>query len=78
MAIHGHGKGQLQDGMESPIYICIMSPLDPYDPCYEIFLCDTTLDCDKLVESEFCVCKVQPTRLEFVAIALENSIPPMN
>jgi hypothetical protein len=57
-------RGKLQDALESPIYICGMAPLDLDDPCYEIFLCGTTLDCDKHVESKFYVSKVQPTRLE--------------
>ena len=72
-------RGKLQDAMESPIYVCGMAPLDLDDLCYQIFLCTTTLDCDKHVESEFYVSKVQPTRVwSYVAIALENSIPPMN
>jgi hypothetical protein len=57
-------RGKLQDAMESPIYICGMAPLDPDDPCYEIFVCDTTLECDKHVEAEFYVSKIQPSRLE--------------
>jgi hypothetical protein len=69
----------LQDALESPIYICGMAPLDLDDPCYEIFLCDTTLDCDKHVESEFYVSKVQPTRVwSYVVIAPENLIPQIN
>ena len=37
-------RGKLQDAMESPIYICGVAPTNPDDPCYAIFLFDTTLD----------------------------------
>ncbi len=57
-------KGRLQDAIESPIFICGMAPLDPDDPCHELFLCDTSLDCDSHVEAEFYVSRVQSTRLE--------------
>ena len=57
-------RGKLQDATESPIYICGMAPLDPDDPCFDIFLCDTTLDCDTHVEAEFYVSKIHPSRLE--------------
>jgi hypothetical protein len=57
-------RGKLEDAMESPIYSCGMALLDPDDPCFETFLCDTTLDCDKHVEAEFYVSKIQPSRLE--------------
>jgi hypothetical protein len=57
-------REKLEDAMESPIYICGMAPLDPYDSCFDIFLCDTTLDCDKHVEAEFYVSKIQQSRLE--------------
>lgn len=41
-----------------------MAPLDPDDPCYDIFLCDTTLDCETHLEPEFFVSRIEPTRLE--------------
>ena len=46
-------KDRLHDAMESSIFICGMAPLDPDDPCYGIFLCDTSLDCDTHVEADF-------------------------
>ncbi len=51
-------KGRLQDAIESPIFICGMAPLDPDDPCHELFFCDTSLDCDSHVEAEFYVSRV--------------------
>ena len=41
-----------------------MTPLDLDDPCHELYLCDTSLDCDSHVEAEFYVSRVQPSRLE--------------
>jgi hypothetical protein len=57
-------KDRLHDAMESSIFICGMAPLDPDDPCYGIFLCDTTLDCDTHVEAEFYVSGIEPSRKE--------------
>ena len=57
-------KGRLQVAIESPIFICGMAPLDPNDPCHELFLYDTSLDCDSHVEAEFYVSRVQPSRLD--------------
>ncbi len=58
-------KGRLQDAIESPIFICGMAPLDPDDPtCHELFLCDTSLDCDSHVEADFYVSRIQSSRLE--------------
>ena len=41
-----------------------MAPLDSDDPCHDIFLCDTSLDCDTHVEVDFYVSRIQPTILE--------------
>jgi hypothetical protein len=39
-------KERLVDAMDSTIFSCGMAPLDPDDPCYSIFLCDRSSDCD--------------------------------
>ena len=57
-------KGRLNDAIDSPIYICGMAPLDPDDPCYDIFHCDTTLDCETHLEPEYYVSRIEPMRLE--------------
>ena len=46
-------KAKLVDATESLIYMCGMAPLDPDDPCFDIFQCDPSLDCDAHKESEF-------------------------
>ncbi len=57
-------KARLNDAMVSPIYMCGMSPLDPDDPFYDVFLADPSLDCDTHIQAEFYVSRVEPTRLE--------------
>jgi hypothetical protein len=37
-------KDKLDDAAESLIYMCGMAPLDPEDPCFDIFQCDPYLD----------------------------------
>ena len=39
--------------MESAIYMCGMTALDHDDPCYVMFQCDPSLECDSHAESEF-------------------------
>jgi hypothetical protein len=51
-------KGTLIDAMESSISICDMAPSDHDDPCYNIFLCDPSQDCDSPLEPEFYVSKI--------------------
>jgi hypothetical protein len=41
-----------------------MTPLDPADPCYDIYLCDATLDCETHLEPEFYFARIEPTQLE--------------
>ena len=50
--------------MESSIFICGMAPLDPCDPCYCIFQCDMSLDCDTHVEADFYVSEIERSRTE--------------
>ena len=57
-------KARLIDAMMSPIFMCGMAPLDSDDPFYDIFLADPSLDCDKHIEAEFYVSRIEPTRLE--------------
>jgi len=57
-------KGRLIDATESTIFICGMAPLDPDDPFHDIFLCDTSLDCDMDIDSSFYVSRILPLRLE--------------
>jgi len=49
-------KERMQDVMKSLIFICRTAPLDSDDPCHELFLCDSSLDCDSHVEAEFYIC----------------------
>jgi len=70
-------KGRLQDAMESPIFICGMAFLDSDDPCHELFLYDTSLDCESHVEPEFYFSRVQPSKMELCghcACVLESPI----
>ena len=57
-------KGRLIDAMESSIFIFGMAPLDHDYPCYNIFLCDLSQDCDSPLEPDFYMSKIQPKRLE--------------
>ncbi len=57
-------KDRLHDAMELSIFICGKAPPDPDDPCYDIFLCDTSLDCDTHVEADFYVSGIEPSRKE--------------
>ena len=51
----------LQDAIESTIFMCGMTPLDPDDPCYDIFKCDPSiLVCDTHVEPEYYASKIMP------------------
>ena len=61
-------KGRLNDAIDSPIFIRGMPPLDPDDPCYDIFLCDTTLDYETHLEPDFYVSRIEPTRLELLSL----------
>ena len=40
-----------------------MAALDFYDPCYEILLCNPSLECDTIVEPEFCASIIQLERM---------------
>jgi hypothetical protein len=57
-------RDRLHDAMESPIFVCGMAPLDPDDPCYDVFHCDPSLDCNAHIEANFYTSKIQPTRVE--------------
>ncbi len=57
-------KARLIDAMVSPFFMCGMSPLDSDDPFYNIFRADPSLDCDKRIEAEFHVSRIEPTQLE--------------
>jgi hypothetical protein len=34
--------------------------MDPDDPCYDVFHCDPSMDCDTHVEADFYTSGVQP------------------
>jgi len=53
-------KDRLQDVIVSTIFMGGMAPLDPDDPCYDIFKCDLYMDCDTNVESEYSASKIMP------------------
>ena len=57
-------KDRLLDAMESAIFMCGMAPLDPDDPCYAIFHCDPSFDCDTHIESDFHTSKYQANRID--------------
>ena len=56
-------KDKFHDAMDSTIYVCGMTALDHDDPCYDMFYCDPSLECDSHVESDFCISRIQPKRL---------------
>jgi hypothetical protein len=53
-------KDRLQDAIENTLFICGMAPLDPDNPCYDIFKRDPSMDCDTHVESEYYASKIMP------------------
>ena len=57
-------QDRLHDATESPIFMCGMSPLSPEDPCYDVFQCDPSLDCDTHIEANFYTSAIQRERLE--------------
>ena len=52
-------KDRMLDAIESTIFMCGMAPVDPDDPCYDIFKCDPALDCDTHIESEYYASKIK-------------------
>ena len=52
-------KDKPVDAKTSLIFMCDMAPLDPDDPCFGIFECDPSLDCDTHIESKFYTSKIQ-------------------
>jgi hypothetical protein len=44
-------KAKLHDASESQIFMFDMAPLDPDDPCYDLFQSDPSLDCDTHMEA---------------------------
>ena len=57
-------KARLIDAMVSSFLMCGMASLDSDDPFYDIFLADPSLDCDKHIEAEFYVSRIEPARLK--------------
>ena len=57
-------KDRSLDATESTIVICGIAPLDPDDPCYAIFHCDPSLDCDTHIESKFYTSQIQAHRID--------------
>jgi len=55
-------KNRLHDAMKSSIFICGMAPLDHDDPCYGIFQCVISLDCETHVEADFYVSGTELSR----------------
>ena len=51
-------KDMLLDAMESTIIVCEIAPLGPDDPYHGIYNCDSSLDCDTHIESEFYKSKI--------------------
>ena len=45
------------------IYTFVHS-LNPHDPCYDVFHCDPSLDCNAHIEANFYTSKIQPTRVD--------------
>ena len=43
----------LEDGVNSDLYICGMQPVEEGRPCHEIFYCEPELLCSTPVESDF-------------------------
>ena len=57
-------KDRLLDATESTLFMYWMASLDPDDPCYAIFHCDPSLDCDTHIDSEFYTSKMQLQRID--------------
>jgi hypothetical protein len=53
-------KDMLHDATESSIYMCGMVVVDIDDPCYSIYNCDFSLECDTLLDLEFYISRIQP------------------
>jgi len=57
-------RARLHDAIETPIFGCGMAPMDKDDPCYDVFHCDPSSDCNAHIEANFYTLKIQPTRVE--------------
>ena len=57
-------KDKLHDAMESPIFVCGMTPLDSDDSMYDIFRCDPSLDCNTHIEVDFYTSCINAERIE--------------
>ena len=70
-------KVRLQDAIEPTIFMCGKSPLDPDDPCYDIFKCDPSMDCDTRVESEYYASKIMPQDIPMYCHCASTSESPI-
>ena len=61
---HATVRDRLQDAIDSPILTCGMAPLDHDDPCFSLFHCNPSLECDTHVESKFYTSRIEQTRME--------------
>ena len=57
-------RDKLYGAMGSAIFVCGMAPLAQDDPCYDVFHCETSLDCTAHNEAHFYTSKIQSTRVE--------------
>ena len=58
--------------MDSPIFTCGMAPLDPDDPCFALFHCDPSLECDTHVEPEFYTSRIELTQMKMHGAPTES------
>ena len=48
---------ELEDAVDSNIYVCGMQPIGEDNLCHDIFQCDPDLTCTLPVEADFYTCK---------------------
>jgi hypothetical protein len=58
-------KDVLRDDAESTIFVCSVAPADIDDPLYDIFPCNSSLDCDTHVEADFFASRIMNECIEF-------------
>jgi hypothetical protein len=68
-------KDILEDAMEFVIFMCGMAALDTDDPCYYIYHCDPSLECDTHLGPEFYISKIQPGRMVLCCHCAGTTMP---
>ena len=64
--------------MVALVIMCWMAPMDSDDPCHDIFHCDSSLDCNTHIESEFYTSKIEPGRINICCHCAGTNESPVN